>query len=33
MHEVHFQIPPAPEISFLVALQPQLFDKTKHLDA
>lgn len=33
MHEIHFQIPPASEFSFLVALQPQLFDRTKHLDA
>lgn len=33
MHEVPFQIPPASEFSFLVALQPQLFDKAKQLNA
>lgn len=33
MHEVSFEIPPASEFFFLVALQPQLFDKAKQLDA
>lgn len=33
MHEVPFQTPPASDFSFLVALQPQLFDKAEQLDA